>query len=71
MDKQKLERAKNIESLLSKLNSVDFWSRNKNTTDILGNYLYHLCYRDKEFGGKLHQLISETINRLKKELDEL
>lgn len=30
MDKQKLERAKDIESLLSKLNSVDFWSRNKN-----------------------------------------
>ena len=71
MDKQKLERAKNIEFLLSQLNSVDFWSRNENTDSILDNELYYLCCGDKEFSSKLHQLISETINRLKKELDEL
>ena len=71
MDKQKLERAKDIEYLLSKLNSIDFWSRNENTDSILDNELYYLCCGDKEFSSKLHQLISETINRLKKELDEL
>lgn len=71
MDKQKMKRAKDIESLLSKLKSIDFWSRNENTTDILENNLYRLCCGDKEFGGKLHQLISETINRLEKEFDEL
>lgn len=71
MDKQKLERAKDIEYLLSKLDSIDFWSRNENTDSILDNELYYLCCGDKEFSSKLHQLISETINRLKKELDEL
>lgn len=71
MDKQKMKRAKDIEYLLFELNSLDFWSRNKNTTDILENGLYKLCCRDKEFSGKLHQLISETINRLEKEFDEL
>ena len=71
MGKQKLERAKDIEYLLSKLDSIDFWSRNENTDSILDNELYYLCCGDKEFSSKLHQLISETINRLKKELDEL
>ena len=71
MDKQKLERAKDIEYLLSRLDSIDFWSRNENTDSILDNELYYLCCGDKEFSSKLHQLISETINRLKKELDEL
>ena len=71
MDKQKMKRAKDIEYLLSKLNSLDFWSRNENTNCILDNELYHLCCGDKEFSGKLHQLISETINRLEKEFDEL
>ena len=71
MDRQKLERAKDIEYLLSKLDSIDFWSRNENTDSILDNELYYLCCGDKEFSSKLHQLISETINRLKKELDEL
>ena len=71
MDKQKLERAKDIEYLLSKLDSIDFWSRNENTDSILDNELYYLCCGDKEFSRKLHQLISETINRFKKELDEL
>lgn len=71
MDKQKMKRAKDIEYLLSKLNSLDFWSRNENTNCILDNELYHLCCGDKEFSGKLHQLISETINRLEKEFDKL
>lgn len=71
MDKQKMKRAKDIEYLLSRLDSIDFWSRNENTASILDNELYHLCCGDKEFSSKLHQLISETINRLKKELDEL
>lgn len=71
MDKQKMKRAKDIESLLSKLNRLDFWSRNKNTTDILENNLYNLCCGDKEFSSKLHQLISETKNRLEKEFEEL
>lgn len=66
-----MKRAKDIESLLSKLNRLDFWSRNKNTTDILGNNLYNLCCGDKEFSSKLHQLISETKNRLEKEFEEL
>lgn len=71
MDKQKMKRAKDIEYLLSRLDSIDFWSRNENTASILDNELYHLCCVDKEFSSKLHQLISETINRFKKELDEL
>ena len=71
MDKQKLERAKDIEYLLSKLDSIDFWSRNENTASILDNELYYLCCGDKEFSSKLHQLISETRNRLEKEFDEL
>lgn len=71
MDKQKMKRAKDIEYLLSKLNSLNFWSRNENTNCILDNELYHLCCGDKEFSGKLHQLISETINRLEKEFDKL
>ena len=71
MNTEKLERAKNIEFLLSQLNSVDFWSRNENTDSILDNELYYLCCGDKEFSSKLHQLISETINRLEKEFDEL
>jgi hypothetical protein len=29
MDKQKMKRAKDIEYLLSNLDSIDFWSRNK------------------------------------------
>ena len=66
-----MKRAEDIESLLFKLNSLDYWSRNKNTTDILENNLYNLCCGDKEFAGKLRQLISETINRLEKEFDEL
>ena len=71
MDKQKMKRTIYIEYLLSRLDSIDFWSRNENTASILDNELYHLCCGDKEFSSKLHQLISETINRLKKELDEL
>lgn len=42
MDKQKMKRANDIEYLLFELNSLDFWSRNKNTTDILENGLYKL-----------------------------
>lgn len=71
MDKQKMKRAKDIEYLLSKLNSLDFWSKNENTDYVLDNELYHLYCGDKEFSRKLHQLISETINRLEKEFDEL
>ena len=71
MDKQKLERATDIDYVLSKLDSIDFWSRNENTASILDNELYHLCCGDKEFSSKLHQLISETRNRLEKEFDEL
>ena len=71
MDKQKMEKANNIEYLLSELNYIEFWSRNENTTRSLENSLYKLCCRDKEFSGKFHQLISETRNRLEKEFDEL
>ena len=71
MDKQKMERANNIEYLLSELHYLEFWSRNENTTRLLENGLYNLCCRDKEFSGKFHQLISETRNRLEKEFDEL
>ena len=66
-----MKRAKDIEYLLSRLDSLDFWSRNEDTIDILGNGLYNLCCGDKEFSGKLHQIIYETRNRLEKEFDEL
>lgn len=71
MDKQKMERAKDIKYLLSELDSMEFWSRNKNTARPLENGLYHLCHRDKEFSDKLYQLISDTKKRLEKEFDEL
>lgn len=71
MDKQKMERANNIEYLLSELKYLEFWSRNENTTLPLENGLYHLCCRDKEFSGKFHQLISDTKKRLEKEFNEL
>lgn len=71
MDKQKMERAKDIEYLLSNLDRMEYWSRNQNTDHLLENGLYHLCRGDKEFSGKLHQLISDTKQRLQKEFDEL
>ncbi|RHN82918.1 hypothetical protein DW657_17480 [Prevotella sp. AM23-5] len=71
MNIDKLERAKDIKYLLSKLDCMEYWSRNKNTDHLLENGLYNLCHGDKEFSGKLHQLISDTKQRLQKEFDRV
>ena len=60
MDKQKLERAKDIEYLLSKLDSIDFWSRNENNdSEILYKFTHSILKDMKSLESNTSQLVDE------------
>ena len=68
MDKEKLERAKNIDYMCYLLDSI------KNDCSKEGehwNNLYYLCGLNNEFKIALYKLIYETKKRLQEELDKL
>ena len=60
MDRQKLERAKDIEYLLSKLNSIDFWSRNENNdSEVLEKFIHSILKDMKSLESNISQLVDK------------
>lgn len=68
MDREKLDRAKDIDRMCYLLDIIEHDCSNKGEH---WNNLYYLCSLNNEFKKAIHKLISETKQRLQKELDEL